>query len=129
MSKDKTKKKKIGWWRIMAKWVFSPLLSLGKQATKEAIPPEYQPLEELAVLSIDITEDIIGIYTDLNPENKEQITQWWEVRKGEVIDTSISSILFAAQEILLRMERTGQRYEHLSPREKQIYKIHKALED
>jgi len=128
MAKDKAKKKKIGWWRIMAKWVFSPLLSLGKEATKEAIPPEYQPLENLAVMSINITEDIINIYTDLEPNNKEQISNWWESHKGEIIDTSLSSLLFAAQEVLLKVKQ-GKRVDQLSPRERKLYMVHKALNE
>jgi hypothetical protein len=65
------KTKKIGWWRWIGRAFGLPLLGIGRDASIEFI--EDKPVQELALFSIEITEEILNIYTDLNPENKQQM--------------------------------------------------------
>ena len=119
-------KKKIGWWRMVAKWVFAPLMATGKEAVKEAIPDEHKPLEDLAVLSIEIAQDMIEIHTDLDKDNKKQVSQWWKDHNSEIITTSLSVIMYAGQ---LAMDKinNGDQLTAEEQKHARLYKVLKGL--
>ena len=115
-------KKKIGWWRWLAKAFGLPLLGIGRQASTDFIKD--QALQQFVLLSIDITEDILNIYTDLNKENKEQLKEMLDKRDDEMIVKSMALLSFLIPLVLEKIQK-GKK---TTVREQKLIEVYKAIE-
>jgi hypothetical protein len=124
MPKDKKNKKKIGWWRWLAKAFGLPLLGIGKSAVTEFIDnPSDKPLQDFCLLSIDFTEDILEIYTDLVPENKQQMKELLDKRDEEIIIQVMALLTYLIPKILKKIGE-GKK---ISVQEGRLHKVYKAI--
>lgn len=116
-------KKKIGWWRWLAKAFGLPLLGIGRQAAQDFI--EQPPLQDFTILAVDITEEILNIYTDINPENKKQLKEMLDSRDSEMVAKSMALLSFL---IPLVLEKIQQGKETKLKKDK-LLRLQKALEE
>jgi hypothetical protein len=121
MPKNK-KTKKIGWWRWIGRAFGLPLLGIGRDASIEFI--EDKPVQELALFSIEITEDILNIYTDLNEENKQQMKSLLEDKDERAILLAMNLLAFLIPKIL---EKIGKG-EKTTLEESKLLRVYKAIE-
>ena len=122
MAKAKKNKKKIGWWRWLAKAFGLPLLGIGKEAVSEFI--EEPPVKDFAMLSIDITQEILEVYTDLIPENKEQMKTLLDSRDEELIFKTMALLVHLIPKVLAKI---GQGKE-TTLEENKLLRVYKAIE-
>lgn len=117
----KKNKKKIGWWRWLAKAFGLPLLGIGREAVTEFV--EEQPVKDFATLSIDITEDILEIYTDLIPENKKQMKALLDHRDEELIMKTMALLLHLIPKVLTKIGKG----EETTLEENKLLRVYKAI--
>jgi hypothetical protein len=120
MPKNK-KTKKIGWWRWIGRAFGLPLLGIGKQAANDFI--EEPPVKELALFSIEITEDM-NIYTDLNDKDKEQMKSLLQDKDERAILLAMNLLAFLIPKIL---EKIGKG-EKTTLEESKLLRVYKAIE-